>query len=107
MQTVAEIISDANAALSIYNYYQRLNILNHGTHHLKLRLYVRDSLFVQINRNELASLTNLVLIFKGRRIYGRDEFQGVWHRHPESNPDYHDTSIDGSRPVTLLGFLKQ
>jgi hypothetical protein len=62
---------------------------------------------VQVNRNELASPTNLVLIFRGKRIYGRDEFHGVWHRHPESNPNYHDTSIDGIRPVTLPRFLKE
>lgn len=107
MQKVTEILSDANDAFSLYNYYQRLDVVNRGTHHLKLRLYVHNALFVQVNRNELASLTNLVLIFRGQRIYGRDEFQGTWHRHPEFNPDYHDISADGSLSVTLLGFLKE
>ncbi len=36
-----------------------------------------------------------------------DELDGVWHRHPVANPDFHNTSAEGRRPVTLEEFMDE
>lgn len=105
MQTIEELLVLANDALIKYSYYQRREILHQGRGHVKFRLYIRRNLFVQVNRNEIANLTNLVLLQDFKRIYARDEYHGNWHRHPISDPDEHNHSDDGSRPVTLDEFL--
>ena len=72
---------------------------------LKARLYVTATLFVQVYRNDQYNTTNLVLLYEGQRLYARDQLDGVWHRHPASNPQQHDHSADGRRAVSLAEFL--
>ncbi|MCI0494801.1 hypothetical protein L0Z72_07315 [candidate division KSB1 bacterium] len=105
MQTIEELLMAADDALVNYTYYQRREILHQGKGYVKLRLYISRNLFVQINRNEIANLTNLVLLQDFNRIYSRDEYHGKWHRHPISDPDDHNHSDEGTKPVTLDEFL--
>ncbi|MSS71428.1 MAG: hypothetical protein EXS64_08055 [Candidatus Latescibacteria bacterium] len=106
MQTVDDLITEAQQALSKYSYYIRHEIVSRGARYCKTRLIIIDrDLFVQINRNETASLTNFALIHQSQRIYGRDEYRGGWHRHTSSAPEYHNGSPEGSRSVSLTEFL--
>jgi hypothetical protein len=88
-------------------YIRRLDLIDQSSTLLKARLYVSPDLFVQIYRNERFDTTNLVLIHNGQRIYGRDQIDGVWHRHPVAAPHLHDTSSEGRQPVDLPEFLDE
>jgi hypothetical protein len=105
LQTIDTLIETANNALKTYSYYNRLVILNQGSRYVKFRLYIKRDLLVQVNRNEAAELTNMVLLHNFKRIFARDEYKGNWHRHPISDPDDHNHSGEGSRQVTLKEFL--
>lgn len=107
MRTVDDLLKEVRQALSEYAYYVRYEIINRGTHSVKIRLVIHKDLFVQINRNESASLTNFALIHRSQRIYGRDEYRGVWHRHISSAPEHHNGSPEGSRSVSLAEFLAE
>lgn len=105
MPTIEELLAIANDALIKHSYYQRREILHQGRGHVKFRLYISRNLFVQVNRNEIVNLTNMVLLQDFKRIYARDEYHGKWHRHPISDPDDHNHTKEGSRQVTLNEFL--
>jgi len=107
MQTIDELLTLADDALVKYSYYQQREILHQGRGHVKFRLYISRNLFVQVNRNEVANLTNMVLLQDFKRIYARDEYHGKWHRHPISDPDDHNHSDEGSKSVSLDTFLSE
>ena len=107
MQTVEDLLGEVHQALLNYAYYVRYEIISRGVHYGKVRLVINKDLFVQVNRNEQASLTNFALIYRLQRIYGRDEDRGIWHQHPFSTPEHHDKGPEGSRPVSLTEFLAE
>jgi hypothetical protein len=88
-------------------YFKKLEIMERGRSFLKARLYLSPDLFIQVYRNDHYNTTNFALIYNGRRIYARDQLGGLWHRHTVDAPDLHDTSHEGSRPVTLSEFLDE
>ena len=75
-----------------------------GRQALKARIYLSGDLFVQIYRNDRFGTTSFALILGERRIYGRDERDSIWHRHPADDPDAHDDSDEGKREVTVGEF---
>jgi len=107
VQTVEELLSEVRQALSRHPYYGRYETISRGTHYGKFRLIINNEFFVQINRNETASLTNFALIHGTQRIYGRDEYRGNWHRHPVAASESHDRSPEGSQSVSLTEFLAE
>jgi hypothetical protein len=88
-------------------YVVRFEILNHSASLIKARIFIAPETFIQVYRNDLFNTTNLALIHNGQRIYARDELNGMWHRHPAHNPQIHDRSPEGQRPVTLSKFLDE
>ena len=107
MQLVEDILADAHEALRVYSYYVHLAELSRGRNHCKIRLVIREELFVQANRNIPAAITNFALIHAGQRLFGRDEYRGQWHCHPTENPDHHDSSGAGQKAVILAEFLAE
>lgn len=107
MQTVEELLSEVRKALSRYPYYLRYETISRGTHYGKFRLIINSDLFVQVNRNETASLTNFALILGTQRAYGRDEYRRNWHRHPATASESHDHGPEGSRSTSLSEFLAE
>ena len=107
MQPVEDLLANARAALDLYSYYSHLVVLSRGQNHGKIRLIVQQDLFVQANRNVLASITNFALIHNNHRLFGRDEYRGQWHRHPVESPEHHDASVEGQKAVTLTEFLAE
>lgn len=88
-------------------YFRRLDILERGRSLIKARLIISTDLFVQVYRNERYDSTNLVLIYNGQRLYGRDQLGGSWHRHSADTPADHDRSTEGRRPISLHEFLDE
>jgi hypothetical protein len=88
-------------------YILRLEILELTSSLIKARLIISPDLFVQVYHNDQFDSTNLVLIHNQRRIYGRDQLGGVWHRHTLSEPDAHDKSKPGQQAVTIDEFLNE
>jgi hypothetical protein len=105
--TVTELLASLQAEATHRAYVRRLDLLELSPSLLKARLFVTDQLFVQVYRNDRFDSTSLALIENGRRLYGRDQFGGVWHRHAPDAAELHDTSPLGQLSVTLAQFLDE
>jgi hypothetical protein len=103
VNTVRTIAADLDA-IRASRTVDFVQTVEHGRHVLKARIYLSGDLFVQVYRNDRFDTTNLAVILGGRRIYGRDERDRKWHRHPSDDPDAHDESDEGRREVTLNEF---
>ena len=88
-------------------YIRRSDILDRSANLIKARLIIAPDLFVQVYRNDRFDTTNFALIYNGQRIYARDQVSGYWHRHTATQPDQHDTSAEGLRPIDLPEFLDE
>lgn len=106
MNTVSSLFTQVISPLP-YSYYSSPYFMVNKTCVLKLRLYVKPDIFVQIYRNDEYDSTNFTLISAGQRIYARDQVRSVWHRHPTNDPISHNYSPNGSTPVTLTTFLSE
>lgn len=107
MSKIDKLIKEATTLLQEYPYYKKCHILNRGKNYVKFRLVITKDLFVQVNRNELAFITNLALIDQSKRIYGRDEYKRRRHRHPSDNPNCHNFSEEGRKKISLQEFLSE
>lgn len=107
MNTVQSLLAELDRVANTRRYIASVEILDLGRMMLKARLYIDRELFVQVYRNDRFHTTNFVLIQAGRRIFARDELGGVWHRHPGADPEFHDASAEGRRPVTLEEFMDE
>lgn len=107
MSKIDKLLKEATKVLQQYPYYKKCHVLNRGKSYVKFRLVITKELFVQVNRNELALITNLALINQSKRIYGRDEYRTHWHRHPSDNPSSHNFSEEGKEKVSLREFLSE
>jgi len=100
-------VSDIAAELSVLRAYppiDSIQIIVQSRLIIKARVYITPDLFLQIYRNDRFQTTNFALILGQQRIFGRDERDGQWHRHPSSNPNLHDDSTEGRKPTTLHDF---
>ena len=104
---IDKLLKEATKLLQQYPYYKKCHVLNRGRSYVKFRLVITKDLFVQVNRNELALITNLALINQSKRIYGRDEYRTHWHRHASDNPSSHNFSEEGKKKVSLPEFLSE
>jgi hypothetical protein len=104
---VVKLLAALHREVSRRAYITLLDVMDQSATVLKARLHISSDLFVQVYRNDRFDTTSLVLIYNGRRIYGRDQLGGVWHRHPAKDPHLHDTSSVGRQPVGLAEFLDE
>ena len=104
---VPGLLAALHRAVQDRTYFAQLVISDQSQHVLKARLYVSPNLFVQVYRNDRFDTTNLVLVHDDRRIFGRDQLSGDWHRHPADDPAIHDASAEGQRSVSLDEFLDE
>ncbi len=105
--TVKQLLAALHREHTRRAYIQRVQILDHSQNLLKARLYISEELFVQVYRNNRFNTTNLALIYRNERIYARDQLGDNWHRHPNDNPNQHDTSPEGRRAIKLTEFLDE
>lgn len=106
MNTVQTIAADLEV-IQASHIVDFVHLIERGRRVLKARVYISGDLFLQVYRNDGFGTTNFALILGDRRIYGRDERDGSWHRHPAEDPDAHDESDEGRREVTLKEFWEE
>lgn len=102
---IDNIEEEVKEITSKFSFIQDTKIILKTAHTIKIRLDVTEECFVQIYRNIQKTLISYVTVVGRNRIYGRNCYNGIWHRHPEDNPDSHDFSPEGSRKVSLDEFL--
>lgn len=107
MNSVESILKEISEIKTSSYLIIRTEILEHEFTFLKVRLYLKDQLFMQVYRNDQYNTTNFVLIFCDERIYARDQVRGKWHRHPEDKSHTHDLTTQGKRPVNLRIFFEE
>jgi hypothetical protein len=67
-----------------------LRIINERMNFLKMRIFFREELFLDIYYNSMNDRTDFALIEHGKGIFGCDNLGG-WHIHPFNNPDRHES----------------
>lgn len=90
-----------------YAFVRAITMWERTPNTLKIRLAITNECFVQIYFNARKDWTSYTLILRDARIYGRDNDGHGWHRHPYGNPQDHDFSAEGMRPVTFREFLEE
>ncbi|MBC7227855.1 MAG: hypothetical protein H5T61_11585 [Thermoflexales bacterium] len=90
---------------SHFSFIQQFSTLDKTAHTIKLRLYITTDCFVQIYANVRKNIVSYALVLSQNRIYGRNCYDGVWHRHPYEAPETHDFGPDGCRQISLEEFL--
>ena len=88
-------------------YSLKVDVLARTENAVKIRLEISPTIFVQFYHHQKSNTSNYVLVGWNRRLYGWDSVGGKWHRHPYQSPREHDTSREGARAVTPLGFLEE
>jgi hypothetical protein len=106
MNTISSLLLEIRHILK-EQIIQEAKILDSHINILKVRLYFTEDLFIQIYRNDKNNNTSFTLISEGSRLYARDEIEGYWHKHPFKDPNCHDTSINGTKEVTLTEFYHE
>ncbi len=106
MITIHSLLADLQA-IQASHVAESAHVLGQGRQVVKVRIQISGDLFVQAYRNDRFSTTNLAVILGDTRIYGRDEREGLWHRHPVSDPESHDHSEEARREVTLGEFWRE
>lgn len=104
---VSTLLTALHQAARDRAYFTQLVITDQSQSMLKARLYLSPNLFVQVYRNDRFNTTNLVLVHNDRRVFGRDQLSGQWHRHAANDPAAHDYSEEGRRSVILTEFLDE
>ncbi len=90
---------------SQFHYIKQIVTLLKTSNTIKVRLEITFSTYIQIYHNVQKNVVSYVLIMGNHRMYGRDRDGGFWHRHTVENPNFHDSSEEGSRKTTLDEFL--
>jgi hypothetical protein len=104
---VSELLGELQRAIDERAYFVRFDLLDQSERILKARIYISPNLFVQVYRNDQFDTSNFALIHNGRRLHGRDQVAGRWHRHNTDQPQLHDTSLEGQQAVNLTEFLTE
>ena len=104
---VADLLAQLPLEARQRPYIRRLEILEQTALLIKARFIISNDIFVQIYRNDRYDSTNLALVHNQRRIYGRDQLGGTWHRHTLVEPELHDKSNAGRQAVALADFLNE
>ena len=69
---------------------------------IKLRVDLDEDRFIDVFFNERNRRTDLVLIERGRRVFGYDNL-GYWHCHPLAAPDQHEACEE---PTSRTSFAR-
>jgi hypothetical protein len=107
LDSVPELLAELQKEIQARSYISQMETLEQSINLLKTRLYISQDIFRQVYRNDRFDTTDLSLILSGRRIYSRDQVGGKWHRHTLIDPEYHDTSSEGQREISLYEFLNE
>lgn len=85
----------------------KLAILDRTRYIIKARLHFTNDTFIQVYVNAKRPKCSYTLIINDMRIFGKDCMFSNWHTHPYENPESHDESEEGGKPVTVREFIEQ
>lgn len=74
---------------------------------VKVRLIIRENLYIDLYFNQRYGTTNYALILDDDRVYGRDCYEGNWHLHPYDDPSKHNTSEEGKKMLSIEEFVDE
>jgi len=106
-ETVDAWEKEIAVAAGSFSFVQAVRIVDKNPVALKVRLVIGPDFFVQIYVNVETGTQNFVLVLGRQRLYGRDCVGGNWHRHKYEEPEAHDFSPEGTRPITASEFLAE
>jgi hypothetical protein len=106
-ETVDDREQEIIAAAGEFSFVQAVLTTDKNPAALKMRLALGPEFFVQVYINVVTGTQNFTLVLGRQRLCARDCVGGVWHRHPYEDPDAHDFSAEGARPVTVVEFLTE
>ena len=106
MNTIQSLLEEIKEIARSYPLHDS-KITDIQTHIFKVRLYLSEDIFVQVYRNDKNNLTSFTLIVEDERLYGRDQIEGLWHRHPFGGPSIHDRSPQRKEAVNLRTFFAE
>lgn len=107
MKEIEAFKREAREALKKFPFLRRMEILDEHQEAIRLRLHIREDLFIQGYFNVSTGTTNFVAVMSQRRIFGRDCTKDTWHKHPFEDPDHHDSSPEGMKAVGLTEFIEE
>lgn len=107
MKEIEAFKREAREALKKFPFLRRMEILDEHREAIRLRLYIKEDLFIQGYSNVSTGTTNFVAVMNQRRIFGRDCMKDVWHRHPFEDPDSHESSPEGMKAVSFTEFIEE
>ena len=101
--TVDALADQIETSASHFRFVRATIQLDQTRFSVKYRLEITSDLWVQVYWNVQNDTVGLVLIYQGRRLYGRDCEAGRWHRHPADDPE-RPTSLQKapSRPPSRI-----
>jgi len=106
VNTIQSLLEEIREIIQVYPLHD-IKITDIQTHVFKARLYLSEDIFVQVYRNDKNDVTSFTLIVKDKRLYGRDQIEGLWHRHPFNDPSTHNRSPQGKKAVDLRTFFNE
>lgn len=106
-ETVDDWEREIAAAAGSFSFVRTVLTTDKNPAALKMRLILGPEFFVQMYVNVATGTQNFVLVLGRQRLYARDCVGGNWHRHPYDNPNAHDFSAEGAKPVTAVEFLAE
>ena len=108
MKTVEEWEDEITHAARRFPYVRNIVTVDSHPAAIKMRVMLSPEVFVQIYVNVATDTRNMALIVRNQRCYARDcQFCRNWHRHSFDQPDVHNTSPAGSRPIDVEEFLEE
>ena len=107
LETIDDWEREITAAARPFSFVRTVLTTDKNPAALKMRLILGPEFFIQMYVNVVTGTRNFVLILGRQRLYARDCVGGAWHRHSYGDPDAHDFSAEGARPVTVMEFLAE
>ena len=107
MTDAENLREEAREALTRFWFIKSVEEIERTDITLSLRLYIHPMLFVNVFWGERSGSLFFALIEMGRRIYGIDLENGVWHMHPLEATERQVQLEAGLEPKPLLRFLSR
>lgn len=102
-----EIIKQVADGLRSLSAFSSFEIVDATESTVKIRIYARKDLYVQLYANYAKDKLNLTLIHGDERIYGEDSEGGVFHIHSFDDPMSHIVSKEDVSLETFLAKVQE
>jgi hypothetical protein len=105
--TIDDLLEEALAARDRFWFIQAFQLKERTDSTVTLHFIIGSELFIQVYYSERSGRLSFALIDTTGRIYGRDREYGIWHLHPFSQPQRHESTPEGMSPQPVAQFLAE